>query len=343
MDDRKEIEGQLLTKKDPDTGDAEYSEDLPGGIGERIAFLRRRGGLTQAQLAEKLGISAQAVSKWEGGLSCPDIMMLMPLSRIFGVSTDVLLGGEGPAVSLQKPEAEEDKRSPEAEEKAHSQSEWQQKGHQESIHRPGDRIEALRVELGATQVYIRSGKEFSAEFIGYDSEEKVSKVDHGQWRIHDSWKPVVFCGFRNLLGGRKVIITIPQGHCFSEVALNIGAGTLTGEAITTERCRLQVGAGQMTLMDFKSGDARLDCGVGEIKVSGSLSGSCRMECGMGSISAELAPLEDVGYDLSCGMGEIQFGSGGISGIGGTQKMNPGAANFFRIYSGMGSVKVKWRK
>ena len=60
---------------------------LPEAFGDRISFLRKLKGLTQAQLAEKLGISAQAVSKWESGLSCPDIMMLVPLADIFGVST----------------------------------------------------------------------------------------------------------------------------------------------------------------------------------------------------------------------------------------------------------------
>ena len=66
---------------------------LPESFGDRISFLRKLKGLTQAQLAEKLGISAQAVSKWESGLSCPDIMMLVPLADIFNVSTDMLLGG----------------------------------------------------------------------------------------------------------------------------------------------------------------------------------------------------------------------------------------------------------
>ena len=66
---------------------------LPESFGDRISYLRKLKGLTQAQLAEKLGISAQAVSKWESGLSCPDIMMLVPLADIFNVSTDMLLGG----------------------------------------------------------------------------------------------------------------------------------------------------------------------------------------------------------------------------------------------------------
>lgn len=61
-------------------------------IGKRIAMHRKRLGLTQEQLAEKLGITAQAVSKWENDQSCPDISALPLLADIFGVSTDTLLG-----------------------------------------------------------------------------------------------------------------------------------------------------------------------------------------------------------------------------------------------------------
>lgn len=61
-------------------------------LGKRIAAQRKRLGLTQEQLSEKLGITAQAVSKWENDLSCPDISVLPLLADIFGVSTDELLG-----------------------------------------------------------------------------------------------------------------------------------------------------------------------------------------------------------------------------------------------------------
>ncbi len=61
-------------------------------IGKRIAHHRKRLGLTQDQLAERLGVTAQAVSKWENDQSCPDIATLPRLAEIFGVSTDELLG-----------------------------------------------------------------------------------------------------------------------------------------------------------------------------------------------------------------------------------------------------------
>jgi transcriptional regulator with XRE-family HTH domain len=63
-------------------------------LGKRISAHRKRLGLTQDQLAEKLGVTAQAVSKWENDQSCPDISMLPRLSEIFGTSIDALLGKE---------------------------------------------------------------------------------------------------------------------------------------------------------------------------------------------------------------------------------------------------------
>lgn len=63
-------------------------------LGKRIVAQRKRLGLTQDQLAERLGVTAQAVSKWENDQSCPDISMLPKLAEIFGMSTDELLGME---------------------------------------------------------------------------------------------------------------------------------------------------------------------------------------------------------------------------------------------------------
>lgn len=63
-------------------------------LSKRIAALRKGKGMTQEELAERLGVSPQAVSKWENGQSCPDISLLPKLASIFGVTTDLLLTGE---------------------------------------------------------------------------------------------------------------------------------------------------------------------------------------------------------------------------------------------------------
>jgi len=62
-------------------------------IGNRISKYRKEKGMTQEELAGKLGVSSQAVSKWENDASCPDISLLPELCRILGISTDELLTG----------------------------------------------------------------------------------------------------------------------------------------------------------------------------------------------------------------------------------------------------------
>ena len=79
-------------------------------IGKRIAFLRKEKGLTQEELAQHMGISPQAVSKWENDQTCPDISALPKLARLFGVTVDELLEGKEalPAVRMLPPEERKD-------------------------------------------------------------------------------------------------------------------------------------------------------------------------------------------------------------------------------------------
>ena len=66
-------------------------EKVKSRIGANIAAYRKRDGLTQATLAEKLNYSDKAVSKWERGESVPDVLTLMQLAEQFGVSVNELV------------------------------------------------------------------------------------------------------------------------------------------------------------------------------------------------------------------------------------------------------------
>ena len=55
-------------------------------MGKRIAACRKQLGLTQDALAEQLGVTAQAVSKWENDQSCPDITMIPKLAKLFSIT-----------------------------------------------------------------------------------------------------------------------------------------------------------------------------------------------------------------------------------------------------------------
>ncbi len=78
-------------------------------IGEKILTLRKGRGLSQEQLADALGVSRQAVSKWESEQSTPDIDKIVALADFFGVTTDYLLYKDADVAddvssNLEKPE-----------------------------------------------------------------------------------------------------------------------------------------------------------------------------------------------------------------------------------------------
>ena len=64
-------------------------------LGALITELRKENGMTQAQLAEKMGVTDKAVSKWERDLSCPDINSIPKLAEILGTTVEQLMQGEG--------------------------------------------------------------------------------------------------------------------------------------------------------------------------------------------------------------------------------------------------------
>ncbi|MGN0483835.1 MAG: helix-turn-helix domain-containing protein, partial [Lachnospiraceae bacterium] len=63
-------------------------------LADKIMMLRKKNGWSQEELAEKLNVSRQSVSKWEGAQSVPDLNKILTMSQIFGVSTDYLLKDE---------------------------------------------------------------------------------------------------------------------------------------------------------------------------------------------------------------------------------------------------------
>ena len=63
-------------------------------LADKIAEERKRNGWSQEELAERLGVSRQAVSKWESAGSVPDLQKVIQLAELFGVSTDYLLKDE---------------------------------------------------------------------------------------------------------------------------------------------------------------------------------------------------------------------------------------------------------
>ena len=75
---------------------------------EKLIVSRNKAGLSQMELAERLGVSRQAVSRWESGDTTPTVDKLKTLARIYGVSLDWLFGdtADGEPPEAAKPEAD---------------------------------------------------------------------------------------------------------------------------------------------------------------------------------------------------------------------------------------------
>ena len=63
-------------------------------LADKIMELRKKNGWSQEELAEKVGVSRQSISKWESAQSVPDLNKILLLSKVFEVSTDYLLKDE---------------------------------------------------------------------------------------------------------------------------------------------------------------------------------------------------------------------------------------------------------
>ena len=77
-------------------------------LADRLIELRKQNRLSQEALAEKLGLSRQAISKWERGESSPDTDNLIALAELYGISLDELLGNE--SVTKENQEVKKDKK-----------------------------------------------------------------------------------------------------------------------------------------------------------------------------------------------------------------------------------------
>lgn len=78
-------------------------------LADKIIDLRKKAGWSQEELAEKLAVTRQSVSKWEGAQSIPDMDKVVQMSRLFGVTTDYLLKDE---IEIAEPTVNADDRQP---------------------------------------------------------------------------------------------------------------------------------------------------------------------------------------------------------------------------------------
>lgn len=90
--------------EEPKEEQVTQEEKVTETLGAKIARLRKEKGYTQEEFSQLLDVTAQAVSKWENDISCPDIMLLPKISQLLGVSIDEMLGNPVEQTKAQKVE-----------------------------------------------------------------------------------------------------------------------------------------------------------------------------------------------------------------------------------------------
>ena len=100
-------------------------------LGERIYKLRTEKNLSQGELAERLDVSRQSVSKWENNNAVPDLEKIIVLSEIFGVSLDELVKGKKTAENAEISETQEQQNGPQNSQQEKKQNSQQAKQQEE--------------------------------------------------------------------------------------------------------------------------------------------------------------------------------------------------------------------
>ena len=187
-------------------------------LGNNIRQLRRQNKTTQEQLAEALGVTAQAVSRWESGGSYPDMNLIPSIANFFGVSIDALFGYEGErAHRIDALAAEIDRMNDLNSGKDVCITECIALARSALVEFPGN--EKLMLALASVlykAAYVRYGE---SHFI---DEEGYSVYDTGKHRTYEEWVEAIPLY-------EKVLQTLPRGKLrdrateeLSQLYLNMG-------------------------------------------------------------------------------------------------------------------------
>lgn len=270
---------------------------------EIVATKRKEKGMTQGELAKKMGISAQAVSKWENGLGLPDVTLFPMLAEILDVSLDDLFGVETEKAEIStilvKESGSHDEKHTKKDKDALVEREWN--GFPKSIDslhfsiHSSCRLRILKSEVDSCRLHIKSNKFFmDAVSVEYDQSTLTVRVKPPEWK---RWKPksndkneiTLWVPFEK---GKKVHISF-YGAGVAEVTPDFEEGELKIS-----------GSGEFVVQSFeKRLEVRIS-GSGVIKGQESLGATKLRISGSGKI--ELIRATDADIKIS-GSGDIRLG------------------------------------
>lgn len=283
---------------------------------KNLSIFRKQRHLTQEQLANELGLTFQAISKWENGLSCPDISLLPQLAEIFGVTIDDLFREQTEEsvqeTTAEEPSAAEKKEEEKAEEKKLDRMTLEISGEDKDVRKM---LKGLGVRL---EPKINSLNQVADELLQnlFDSkhepvtlpdlsEERPVSDDPAEglpWEDDGIYRAVLF-------KGRMLVCTSPEGKgtvgssnmdldqsilsCFSVSCGDVDGNVSAAGNVVCDDVDGDVAASGNVTCDDIGGDAaasgNLNCG----DVGGNASAGGELKCG------EVGENASAGGDLTC--------------------------------------------
>lgn len=326
-------------------------------IANRLVELRKQKGLSQEELADKLGISRQAVSKWERAEAGPDVDNAIRLSRLYGISLDELFGN--------KPDYERAieamRRREEAAEGAQDASESPTDdpfaagpegpfdSPAEPPHVPADGgesfygIDCLVLDRVRASVRVSRSPDSAVHIKteGPDDERRRCRVGVSGSRLTvvTEQKKRLFFGF----GGQtvlRIVIEVPDG--FERVEAQLVGGDLELSGVRIKRLEGVTGGGDVTAKLVTADSAEFSTGGGDIYVEALTAGRASGKTGGGDIEVSRIEVEN-GLMLTTGGGDIKAGGRAAELIlrtgGGDVRADMEAASA-DVKSGGGDVKLR---
>lgn len=229
-----------------------------------------------------------------------------------------------------------------------------------------EEIEGLKIKVGYGKVVIRQGEEFSAKLKNHHKDQTVkSKVKNNIWELEESEEDFnlnrLFHAGKN--GGCQLVVTIPENFQAETIEIEVDAGTVKADSLTTETADLEVSAGTIKIeklvvtkeaelnldmgkIDISDGTVNnldLECDMGKAFYGGILTGKSSINCNMGNVEAELLDAaENYRFSIRSDMGSIHVDGEKYQGVSTSVKLGNGE-NEVKLSVDMGSIKVKTGK
>ena len=285
----------------------------------RLVELRKQKGLSQEELAERLGISRQAVSKWERAESSPDLDNIIELSRLYGVSIDELL-----RTDMEIPEPE-----PEPDEEPAGRGELT--GVVNLVCRTTGHVELVGTDGDAHSVSVSGGERQKEDLKIYTEGDTL-------YIVSDEDRP----RFSFFTIERALRITAALPRRMANIDVQLKGGSLRVNGLDMDSLRSKTGGGSVSAEKSAAGYLELITGGGSVTVRDVNAGSAVLMTGGGSVSASgLSAKEKItaktgggSVCVSCSAPEVEAKTGG-GGI----KLGCTAPCFVSAKTGGGGIDV----